>query len=110
MTSEQINAFRLALKSLTAEELTLLRDQVDEQIEDLYWCDENFWMRESIDSYIYITRYEDGSYYYDYLGQTAYERYISDDRAVQLDYKTKDLFPTFGTLMRKENHARQETV
>ena len=109
MTSEQINAFRLALKSLTAEELTVLRDQVDDEIQEIYWADENFWMREKTDSFIYITRYDDGSYHYDYIGKSAYERYLNDSNAIQLDYKTKDLFPTYGTLMRKENYG-QKTV
>lgn len=101
MTIEQKEVIRQYLSQLNGFELKELRDQVDEQLEDLYWCDENFWMREQTDSYIYITRYKDGSYHYDYLGKQAYKRYSEDENCIQIDYKTKDLFPKMGTLMVK---------
>lgn len=109
MTKDFLNEFRSLLKNMSANELAELRDQVDDEIQEIYWADENFWMREKTDSFIYITRYDDGSYYYDYIGKNAYERYLNDTNAIQLDYKTKDLFPTYGTLMRKESHE-QKTV
>ena len=109
MTKEFLNEFRSLLKNMSANELTELRDQVDDEIQEIYWADENFWMREKTDSFIYITRYDDGSYHYDYIGKNAYERYLNDTNAIQLDYKTKDLFPTYGTLMRKDIYG-QKTV
>lgn len=99
MTNDQKDAIKAYLKQLNGKELNELRQAVEEEIEDQWWCDENFWMRETIDSYIYITIFDDLTYHYDYLGSRAYERYMSDPRAVRIEYKTKDLFPTYGTLM-----------
>lgn len=98
MTNEQKEAIKAYLKQLNGEELTELKETVQEEIEDQYFCDENFWMREQTDSYIYITVFNDLTYHYDYLGKRAWELYVTDPRAVRLEYKTKDLFPTYGVL------------
>lgn len=42
MTSEQRAAIKEYLQSLNGFELKELRDEVDKEIEDKYWCDENF--------------------------------------------------------------------
>lgn len=99
MTSEQRAAIKEYLQSLNGFELKELRDEVDKEIEDKYWCDENFWMREETDLYIYIIVYDDLTYYYDYLGKRTYKKYMEDKKAKRIEFKTKDLFPAFGVLM-----------
>ena len=99
MTSKQKEAIREYLKTLNGVELKELRDEVDEEIADQYWCDENFWMRNETDSFIYIVVYKDLKYYYHYLGKKAYDKYMEEKDAIRIEYKTKDLFPTYGVLM-----------
>ena len=101
MTKEQIEGFRLALKSLSPEELRILKEKVNEEIADKYWCDENFKNREKADSYIYCIVYDDLHCFYDYLGKRAYEKYMADENAVRLEAKTKHLFPDWKVLMMK---------
>lgn len=101
MTKEQIEGFKEALAQLSIEELYELKENVDEQVNDLYFCDENFFRREEKDSYIYIVVYEDLTYHYDYLGQRAYNEYMHFERAKRIECKTKDLFPEYKLLMSK---------
>ena len=101
MTKEQIEGFKEALKGLSIEELYELKENVDEQVNDLYFCDENFFRREEKDSYIYIVVYEDLTYHYDYLGERAYNEYMKFDRARRIECKTKNLFPEYKVLMSK---------
>lgn len=99
MTNEQKEAIRQYLSQLSVDELYDLKKDVDEQIEDLYFCDENFFRRTQTDSYIYAVVYEDCSYHYYYLGERAYNEYMGNRYAKRVEYKTKDLFPTYGVLM-----------
>jgi len=101
MTKEQIEGFREALKGLSVHELVKLKNDVDEQLEDLYWCDENFYRREKNDSYIYTVVYKDLDVRYFYLGKAAYDRYMKDEDAIRIECKTKDLFPEWKVLMSK---------
>lgn len=99
MTNGQKEAIRQYLSQLSVDELYELKTNVDEQIEDLYFCDENFFRRTQTDSYIYAVVYEDCSYHYYYLGERAYNEYMGNRYAKRIEYKTKDLFPTYGVLM-----------
>lgn len=106
MTNNDKELLKSLLKQMNGFELEEIRKEVDSEIETQYFKDENFWMRSTTDDYIYINIYSDGSYHYDYIGARAYKNYIKDNNCVQIDYKTKDLFPKFGTLARKECYAR----
>ena len=101
MTKEQIEGFKLALKSLTTDELYELKEKVDEEIADQYWCDANFFHREEKDSYIYIVVYNDLTYHYDYIGERTYNEYMRNEKAIRIECKTKDLFPEYKVLMAK---------
>lgn len=98
MTNEQKEAIREYLKTLSSNDLDELKKEVDEQVDDLYWCDENFWKRTETDSYIYAVVYKDLHYHYTYLGKSAYNEYMKSD-AIRIECKTKDLFPTWKVLM-----------
>lgn len=106
MTNNEVLAY---LKTLNGKQLADLKNEVEQQMDYLYYLDENFWMRDKIDNYLYVIYYIDGSYYTDCIGKRAYERYMGDPNAFKICYKTKDLFPTYGTLLVKESYG-QDTV
>lgn len=101
MTEREKKALASYLMMLDGHELQEVMKAVSKETEKKFWAKDNFFMREVTDDYIYITRYKDGSYYYDYLGKKAYEKFIYDENCIRIDYKTKTLRPKFGTLMAK---------
>lgn len=107
MTKQQISA---VLKELSIADLYNLKEQLEEQISDKYFEDDNFSHRETIDSYYYAVVYDDLSYHYDCIGKKAYNEYIKDDHAIRIECKTKELFPQWKVLMQKgDNIEYQET-
>lgn len=101
MNGREKRAIANYLKMLDGQELQEILSQVNEEIEQQYWSDDNFFIRDCTDDYIYITKYRDGSFHYDCIGKKAYEKYLLDENCIEVGYKTKDLFPTYGTLMIK---------
>lgn len=110
MTEREKRALAKYLNMLDGHELQEVFKAVSSEVEKNYWSDDNFFMRDVTDNYIYITRYADGSYYYDCIGKKAYEKYLHDDNCIRIDYKTKDLRPTYGTLMAKGEIYEQSRV
>lgn len=91
--------------TLDGHQLESLRRAIEEQERAVYDRKENFYLHKEVDGYIYITHFADGSFYYDCIGQNAYERYRSDPMAVSLERKTKDLFPVYEQLLSKGEQA-----
>ena len=80
-----------------------LRKCIDKQIELNYERKENFMLHEELDEYLYIIHYTDGHTYIAQTGKKAYDMYINDDSAISIERKTKNLFPTYELLIKKEH-------
>lgn len=103
MTKEQTTAFYRSIQFLDGHDLLALKRMIEEQIDYARHLKENFYLNEQTDDFIYIIRYKDGSYHYVFKGAEAYNEYVESKDAVSIERKTKDLFPKFEILMRKEN-------
>lgn len=103
MTKEQTTVFYRSIQFLNGHDLLALKKMVEDQIEYARHLKENFYLNEQTDDYIYIVRYNDGSFHYVFKGAEAYNEYIGNQRAIKLERKTKDLFPKFEILMERRN-------
>ena len=106
MTKEQQNAFYRAMQFLNGHDLLELKKMVDDQIQYAKHLKENFYLNDTTDNYIYIVRYRNGKYHYVFKGADAYKEYMNSDYACKLDRKTKNLFPTYESLMEK-NYGKE---
>lgn len=104
MTKEQTTVFYRSIQFLNGHDLLALKKMIEDQIEYARHLKENFYLNEQTDDYIYIVRYNDGSFHYVFKGAEAYNEYI-ESGAVMLERKTKDLFPKFEILMERRNES-----
>lgn len=79
-----------------------IKDLLEENIRENYHLKDNFKFHDCLDSYFYITRLNNGDYYLDTTGKKGYERFLNEPNAIQLERKTKNLFPTYEILLKKE--------
>lgn len=94
-----IDALRSQISQMNYTDLEALKKLIAEKEEEDY--DLTWWTHDHIDDYLYYVFYEDGSKWCHYLGKTAYEEYVRNDRAVCMKRKTKDLFPTWEDLLER---------
>lgn len=92
------------INNMTYDDLEQLKEMIAARQEYLKTLAENFLYNEFKDDYIYITYFEDGSYYYDMTGASAYKRYKNNPGAVKICRKTKDLKPKYQTILEKGNY------
>lgn len=102
MTNEQINNF---IHSLNATDFNNLREFIKKEEKSRY--DEMWWTHNRIDNYLYYVYYKDGSEWMHCIAKKVYDEYISNENAICIKRKTKDLFPTWETLMEKKNHEQK---
>lgn len=102
MTNRQIRRFADNISSLSGLELIALRELINSKIDEVASLDENFMLHDYLDSYFYLVYYLDGSWHLFTKGKDAYENYTRNNDAVRIVSKTKDLFPTYKELVRKE--------
>lgn len=91
------------LRSLSISELESLRDAMNKVIEERY--DEMWWIHDKIDNYLYVVHYADDKKHMSCKGKESYEEFMKHDDAIWIERYTKDLFPTYEFLMRKEQYA-----
>lgn len=84
------------------EYIEKIRELIDENVERNYELKENFKFHDEIDSYFYIVRYSNGDYNLFYKGKEAYDRFKREESAIRIERKTKNLFPTYETLIERE--------
>ena len=96
------------LCTMNAQQLLNLKSMIDDQIEAAYDLPENFYLHETLDDYLYIVKYDDGSSHLYIKGAQAYREYKANRCAVGIIRKTKDLFPVFELMLVKENHERKQ--
>lgn len=108
MTNRQIQMFCDRIKTMSGEELISLRQLLNEKIDEVAEMDENFMLHDWIDSYFYIVHYEDGTSHLHVKGKDAYDTFMRSESAVKIVRKTKNLFPTFEEIMRKESNGKRK--
>ena len=102
MTKRQIQRFADSISTLSGIELLNLRELLNEKIDEVSSLTENFMLHDYIDEYFYYVCYIDGSRYLYTKGKEAYDEFTRNMDAVSIVSKTKDLFPVYTELMRKE--------
>ena len=109
MTNRQIQMFCDRIRTMSGDELISLRQLLNEKIDEVAEMDENFMLHDWIDDYFYYVHYEDGSSHLHVKGKDAYDTFMRSDSAVKIVRKTKNLFPTFEEIMRKDKkHERKQ--
>lgn len=88
------------LRHMSLADFTLYKDAVEKVEKERY--KEMWWTHERMDEYLYIIHYADGHTHLVCKGKEAYNIYEKDSDAIMVEGKTKDLFPTYKVLIRKE--------
>lgn len=108
MTNRQIQRFCEKIDSMSGLELLNLRQILNDKIDEVSALDENFMLHDYVDSYFYYVHYEDGSSHLHVKGKDAYDTFMRSETAVKIVRKTKNLFPTFEEIMRKESNGKRK--
>lgn len=109
MTDRQQELFRSRIAKYSGADLQLIKDLVNAQIDIEYEKPENFMYHKKIDDYLYLVYYQDGTFNLFCIGADAYERFMKRDDAVRVERKTKDLFPKYEVILKK-NERKQKTI
>lgn len=91
-----------SIEKLTGFELLELKGKIEKQFQKVIDREENFFLHDYIDNWFYMVNYEDESWHLFVKGQDAYREYTSNPSAVAITRKSKDLFPTYQTMMSKQ--------
>lgn len=83
------------------EYIEKIRELLEQNVERNYELKDNFMYHTELDSYFYLVRYDNGDYNLYTKVCDAYARYQRDDKAVSVERKTKDLYPTYETLLQR---------
>lgn len=78
-----------------------IRELINQNVERNYELKDNFMYHDEIDSYFYVVRYSNGEYNLFCKGKDAYDRYRRDKDAICIERKTKNLRPTYETLIQR---------
>ena len=99
MLQEQIHD---VLRSMTAADLEAIKEMIAREERNRY--DEMWWTHDRIDNYLYYVYYDDGTEWMHCVAKKVYDEYIKNEKAVCIKRKTKDLFPTWETMLTKERN------
>ena len=97
MTREQIFQYVSTMDSADLDAIKMMVAARENELYDIRW-----WTHEKIDEYLYKVHYQDGHTHITCKGKDSYEEYMRNDDAIWIERYTKDLFPTYELLMRKE--------
>lgn len=99
MTNDQISELIHAMNSTDFNELKQLIQKEEKSRYDSMW-----WTHERNDDYLYYVYYEDGTSWMHNIAKKVYDEYLTNSNAVCIKRKTKDLFPTWETMITKERN------
>lgn len=94
------------ISAMSLKEIEALKLLIEEREEELY--DEAWYRHTRLDDYIYKVHYANGEYCRYCKGADAYEEYLN--HGTWIERYTKDLFPTYEFLMRKEPANEEDRV
>ena len=109
MTNKQQEVFRNRIAKYSGADLQLIKDMVNRQIDIEYEKPENFMYHTTVDDYLYVVYYEDGTSNLFCIGADAYDRFRRRADAVMVKRKTKDLFPSYEVIL-KRNERKQKKI
>ena len=98
----------LSMTRLDGFELQELKENFDNRYDELRHQDRNFMIQDFVGDYVYIVQKDDGEQCYFCKGKKAYDFY--KDYGIRLIRKSKDLFPTYKTLMEKGKEYKDKTL
>lgn len=99
MLQEQIHD---VLHSMTAADLEAIKEMIAREERSRY--EEMWWTHDRIDNYLYYVYYDDGTQWMHCVAKKVYDEYIKNEKAICIKRKTKDLFPTWETMLTKERN------
>lgn len=88
------------LRRMPIADFNLYKQAVAKVEQERY--NEMWYDHDNVDDYIYIVHYSDGHTHTTCRGKQSYNEYMTSEDAVMIERKTKDLFPTYQTLLKKE--------
>ena len=88
------------LDKLNGFELKRVKELFEQKYAEVAQKDSNYQVHDFVDDYLYIVYYPNGEHHLTLKGADAYARYLKE--GIRLDRKTKDLFPTYETLLQRE--------
>ena len=91
------------IRSLSTEEVMSWIDDIYSELEHLKKREDCFFLHDRPDGWIYVVVYEDGSIYRYCKGEKAYDEYLSNSAAIEIQrYDSNDLFPKYETILEKQ--------
>ena len=106
MTNKQMEVFRSRIAKYSGKDLQIIQKILDEQLEKEYEKPENFMFHTTVDDYLYVVYYQDGTSNLFCIGADAYERYMKRSDAIRVERKTKNLFPSYEVILKKHEQKR----
>ena len=97
----------IELNKMSGAELMQLKELIDKEMQNQYDNIDNFMYHDSVDEYLYVWSRTDGTTGVDCIGERAYKRFMNDPLAYEIGRQTKNLFPTYETLIVKEQYAKK---
>lgn len=95
MLQEQIH-------NLSTADLEAIKEMIAQEEKNRY--DEMWWTHDRIDNYLYYVYYDDGTQWMHCIAKKVYDEYIKNEKAICIKRKTKNLFPTWETMIAKERN------
>lgn len=99
MLQEQIHD---VLRRMPTADLEAIKEMIAREERSRY--DEMWWTHDRIDNYLYYVFYDDGTEWMHCIAKKVYEEYVKNEKAICIKRKTKDLFPTWETMLTKERN------
>ena len=106
MTNKQMEVFRSRIAKYSGKDLQIIQKILDEQLEKEYEKPENFMFHTTVDDYLYVVYYQDGTSNLFCIGADAYERYMKRSDAIRVERKTKNLFPSYEVILKRHEQKR----
>lgn len=95
-----------AMNHLDGLQLKDLKERFDARYEELCQKDRNFMLQDFVGDYVYVVYTDEENYHMYCKGKQAYDYY--KEYGIKIERKTKDLFPTYKTVMEKDKEIRNE--
>ena len=90
------------IKKMNPSDYAAVKEMIAKEEKKNY--DEMWWNHDRIDNYLYYVYYDDGTQWMHCIAKKVYDEYIKNEKAICIKRKTKDLFPTWETMLTKERN------
>ena len=97
----------IELNKMSGAELMQLKELINKEMQNQYDNIDNFMYHDTVDEYLYVFFRIDGTRCIECIGERAYKRFMDDPLAYEIGRETKNLFPTYETLIVKEQYVKK---